>query len=153
MSGDLDCNGHPEEVMAEWDYVRSDGEMDLQIVKVSVVSNEYSQPLIYWEKPNTSTSVEYFIQPEVMEIDECNHILLLQVKGPGKGRGYIEAYAWQNNKMEMVLSVNGWLKGLGSEQYYSRSGRCSIEVYTFAWNGSKFIPIAIKDTTIRCQVD
>jgi hypothetical protein len=117
------------------------------------VSNEYSQPLVYWDKPNTSSSVEYFVRPQVMEIDECNHILLLQVKAPGEGHGYIEAYAWHNNQMEMVLSVKGWLKGLGADQYHSRSGRCSIEVYTFAWNGSKFIPIAIKDTTIRCQVD
>ena len=152
-SGDLDCNGHPEEVIADWDYVISGGESSLQIIKVSMESNEYSAPLIYWEKPNSSPNVEYFIRPQVMEIDECNHILLLQVKGPGAGRGYVEAYAWKNNKMELVLSAKGWLTGLGSDQYRSRSGRCPVEVYTYAWNGTKFIPIAISEKTIRCQLD
>lgn len=148
---DMDCNGEEEELIADWQFISTGKATIFGISKLSIVNNNYSSPIVMWQYDNSEIEISHFLMPQIFNLSECEVAITVPVKSRWDATGHLEVYKWSRNRMELLMTANGWPRGYSSDYLESPTGRCLVEIQTFVWDGEKFVLGEIEQRTIRCQ--
>lgn len=150
--GDLDCDGFTESLVVNRMLVPTIGGRLLQVSDVFLVSYRDGTEIVLWNFADYSESVNYFFDPLLFSYPLCTNFIAIPIKWFNEPTRTMVIFRWQNNHMREEFVVNGWPRGLLSQELESFTGRCKVEALRYIWNGDKFVLITKEYKDIRCQL-
>jgi hypothetical protein len=148
---DFTCDGQAENLEVQREFVQVAGGDLLKVTGIYLTNGVEDDLQTLWEYSLSENGGGYILEPRVLAFDRCKQFVVVPIKTsqPPTSRSLI--YRWQNSQMEQVFEMEGWPRGMLSQEIGSATGRCRISVHRYAWVDGEFIRIEVEEKDIRCQ--